>query len=122
MTPVVLEPVVVFWPLGSPGEKTHPWIILSSPVDGRVLCANLSDYIYDPSAECVLNPGDHSWLKKRSFVCLAKAVEMPSKNMGQVLAEGKSLVHHGSLSPEILFKVVSAAKSSRHISNRIKIK
>ena len=84
MASIVIKPGVVFWPLGEPGEKTHPWVILSCQVDGCVLAANISDYIHDPSAECVLNPSDHSCLKKPSFVYFAKSVEMPSKIMGRV--------------------------------------
>lgn len=118
----VIKPGVVFWPLGAPGEKTHPWVILSCPVGGSVLAANLSDYYHDPSAECVLDSGDHACLTKKSFVYFAKAEEMPCKKMGQVLAEGVLVVRWADLSPEILFKVMSAAKSTRHISNRIKIK
>jgi hypothetical protein len=122
MTPVVIKPGVVFWPLGAVGDKTHPWVVLSCSVAGCVLAANLSDYIHDPSAECVLKPADHSCLRKPSFVYFAKAVEMPSKNMGHVLAEGKLVVHHADLTPAILSKVMAAAKSTRHISDRIKIK
>jgi len=122
MPPVAIKPGVVFWPIGLEGQKIHPWIILSHPVDGCVLLANLTDVIHDPDEECVLQVGDHPCISKTSYVYFASKAEWPSKKMGHVLAEGKLVTHYEDLSPEILAKVIAAARTSRHMADDIKIK
>jgi hypothetical protein len=122
MPPVVIKPGVVFWPKGLVGQKIHPWIVLSHPVDGNVLLVNLSDEAHDGDAECVLNVGEHPCITKPSYVYFAEYEERPSKKMGHVLAEGRLVTHYADLSPEILERVLRAARSSADLSDDVKIR
>jgi hypothetical protein len=122
MPPVAIKPGLVFWPKGLEGDAIHPYIVLSYPVGEVVLVANFSDLGHYPEAECIVEVGEHSCIKKPSYVNFAKASPLPWRKMGHVLAEGKLVVHYPDLSDELFHRVMAAAKTSRHICDAMKIK
>jgi len=69
-----------------------------------------------------LNIGDHPWIKKESFVSFADALEINPSNYRRIqrLIVQKKIKLQPSLRPEILAKIVDAAKESDAIPENFK--
>lgn len=109
--------------MGKPEDKIHPYVVLTNPVEGRVLIVNFSDHEHDPDAECVVKHAElPKILKKDSFLFFAKTSEVTCEKMPKLLAENQAIKHLPDLPPEILDRVLRCAKLSRDIPDRLKIK
>ena len=107
-------------------DRMHLFVVLTNPYDDtgdgvqRVLLVSLStvydDKYHDPA--CVLEAGDHRFVKNKSFVVYAKArIEEANK-----LTEGvrKSLLQpHERVSEAVLVKIRQGLESSEHTTPRV---
>lgn len=57
------------------GVPTHLWVVLSDPriSDSTVLIANLTSWSLGADESCVLVPGDHPFIKRKTIIAYALA-------------------------------------------------
>ena len=107
-------------------DRMHLFVVLTNPFDDRgdgvprVLLVSLStvhdDKYHDPA--CVLEPGDHRFVKHKSFV-VYRAARIEEANK---LTEGvrKNLFQpHERVSEAVLLKIRRGLESSEHTTPRI---
>jgi hypothetical protein len=67
----------------------------------------------------MLKEGDHHFLKHDSIVDYRRTIVMSSVEIFNGISKGV-LINKGDVKPEILEKIIIAAKQSKHISSEIK--
>jgi hypothetical protein len=96
----------------------HLWFVISDPTKhgGVFIIVNITSDEHRASGECPLGPGDHKWIKKKSFVSFGDAIEItPEKAKKIHTLVGKTITLQRSLTPEVLSKIAKAGKSSKAI-------
>lgn len=121
--PVVIKPGVIFWPL--PTEETpkpHPWIVISQPVNGKVLTVNITDECHCPDSPCVLEIAEHVCVTKRSVIHYILFKERDAQQMSRALTRGTGLNICDDVSPDMLRRVIYGMKKTAFVRDSIKIK
>ncbi|SRR5258708_37898817 len=102
----------------------HLYIVISDPAKnaGNFIAVNITGDRFRTGEECVLDAGDHPWIKKKSFVAFADALEItPAHDRRlQKLIVSKKIVLQPSVSSEVLERIVTAAKVSTAIAENYK--
>jgi hypothetical protein len=122
MPPVSIRPGVVFWPNGLPGDKTHPWFVISEIVGGKILAVNATDFFHYSDSACILEKIDHECLLKKSSVNYPERQEFDAKKLASELEKNRLLLHKPDLKAEVLERVLSGARCTRDMTDDIKIK
>lgn len=100
-----------------PGSSldSHLWIVLSEPsIDPEnVLIVNLTTWAEYKDQACLLQPGDHPFVKQRTCVNYADAKVVTAHQLETFLDRGQ-IKHQTPLTPELLRRVrEGAAQSTR---------
>ena len=108
--PVLIWQGMVFW--AKPGDagtkRPHPRIVISNPVNGKVLTVNFTDYSKHPLSTCVVEKPEHSCLYKKSCVFYACPIEMEIQWLGKIFADNRpDIERHPDLSPALLARVIA---------------
>jgi len=92
----------------------HLWIVLSKPeLDSlHVLIANLTSWRADKDQACVLEPGDHPYIKKRSCVNYADSKIVTVRAIETLLQE-RLVEKHTPVSVPLLERIREGAMQSR---------
>ena len=101
----------------------HLWFVISDPTKNRgtYIIVNLTTDLFRAGKECVLNPGDHPWIRETSYISFADAIEItPEHNKTVTSFIGTKIIMQSSLEPKILRKIIQAAKHSKAISSGFK--
>jgi hypothetical protein len=108
----------------APRHIPHLYFVISdkNKNSGTFIIVNITGDRFRSGKECVLNLGDHPWIKKESFVSFADALEINPSNYRRIqrLIVQKKIKLQPSLRPEILAKIVDAAKESDAIPENFK--
>ena len=115
----LLEPGFTFLPKE---DGSHLWVVLTQPVDDKealVVCVNFTDAGNIPDSSCVLHPGDHPWISKKTRVFYGKARLWSSNRILGELKKGR-LIENDPLRPEVLKKVLEGARKSRFLPRKFK--
>lgn len=93
---------------------SHLWIVLSDPnIDSdSVLIVNLTSWRADKDQACVLDAGDHPYVKHRSCVNYTGAKVVTAAHIERLLSVGK-LVSHSPVDPGLLAKIRNSVLTSR---------
>jgi hypothetical protein len=93
----------------------HPWVIISSPrpaINGNVLAVNITELRQSCIDDaCILEPGDHQLIRKKSTVAYSRARLWPAKRIHFGILQ-KALSELPRLSPSILEKIIAGARNS----------
>lgn len=107
-------------------DRMHSFVVLTNPFDDmgdgvkRVLLVSLST-IYDHKNHdpaCVLEPGEHRFVKRKSFVVYRKARIEEVKKLTKGIHENK-FQSHTPISDSILSKICQGLESSEHTTPRV---
>ena len=101
----------------------HLYFVISDPSkhNGNFIIVNITGDRFRTGEECVLNVGDHQWIKKKSFVAFADALELtPRQEQTIQNAVGKRVQLQPCLSEAILSKIIDAAKTTPAMPEKLK--
>ena len=92
----------------------HLWFVISSSQLDPVVVVSVTTWRADKDQNCVLEFGDHPFLKHKSCIAydLAKSV---SQEKLRLWIERSELQFQDPVSPEILFRLLDGAAASRRI-------
>lgn len=99
------------------GSDKHLWVVISDPdinATDFVVTVNLTTYQVGKESACVLNPGDHPFIKRTTCVQYADARPIASAILDKHLGNGR-IVRQTPVSPQILARIRSGAAASCHI-------
>ena len=99
-------------------QAPHLFFVISDPQknSGTFIIVNITSDLFRAGRECVLNIGDHPWIKKECFVAFADALEITPER-GNIIEAliGTKITMQATVSATILAKIVQAAKQSKAI-------
>lgn len=92
----------------------HLWIVLSKPEldTEHILIVNLTSWRPDKDQACILNPGDHPYIKKKTCVNYALSKIVAADHIGR-LVRSHDLEKDVRLSMELLERVREGAMLSK---------
>lgn len=98
----------------------HLWVVISDPSAhaGVFVAVNLTRDVFLAGKECVLEKGDHKWVRETTYVCFGKAMKIGPKeeaNLQKQIQAG-TIKMHMPMDPKIIAKIVIAAKTSKALS------
>lgn len=99
-------------------QSDHLFFVISDPNQhgGTFVIVNVTSDVFRAGKECVLNPGDHPWIKKQCFVAFADAMEITAVQAQMIQAlMGNKISMQPCLNPPTLARIVEAAKQSTAI-------
>lgn len=95
-------------------DTPHLFFVISDPIqhNGIYHIVNITtDYIRAGNA-CVLDAGDHDWIREPSYVAYRDAKELkPEQDLDSLV--GKFVVMRTPLRPEVLARIVAAARATK---------
>jgi hypothetical protein len=95
----------------------HLWVVLSDPAldPDNVLLVNLTTLDEHKERVCVLNRGDHPWIRHETCVNYGDSVITTLAKLNAALAGG-ALSVQAPLAPEILRKIRNGAMNSERMA------
>ena len=107
-------------------DRMHLFVVLTNPFDDmgdgiqKVLLVSFSSirdyYTHDPA--CVLNPGDHPFVKHESFVVYKRAIIVEANKLIEGVRKNV-FSSHTPMSESVLSKIRQGLESSEHITPRV---
>jgi hypothetical protein len=100
-------------------EGGHLWVVISDPSThaGEFIAVNLTKDEFRAGKECELAPGDHQWIREKTFVSFGDAMRYAPKNalnLEKQIALG-TMKRHYPMKHSVLQKIIAAAKVSKAI-------
>jgi hypothetical protein len=95
----------------------HLWVVISDPmldVADPVVIVSLTTYKEGKDRTCVLEPGDHPFIRHPSVVYYIGAMDVSNAGLESCANEGRLLLQ-GAVSPEVLARVRQGAAQSPFI-------
>jgi len=99
----------------APGTSydSHLWMVISDPDQGsQCLIVNFTSWRADKDQACVVEAGEHPYIKHRTCVEFRGAKLVPIAKLEECLRSG-ALVSHEPLSAPLLAKIRAAVPNSR---------
>lgn len=115
-------PKVTLYIESGPSGK-HLFVIITAPTKScdNILLVNFTSIYegahYDPA--CVVEPGEHSFITKKSYVLYNKAMIRSAKEIERKITEKKIFVHRESVSKDLFIKIVAGILTSKEIPTEI---
>jgi len=102
-------------------DTPHLFFVISDPSKngGEYVIVNITTDYIRAGRECVLNVGDHDWIREASFVSFGDARKIGSDTPLEKLI-GTLVVMRTPLKPETLKIVSEAAKQSTALTDELK--
>lgn len=105
-------------------EGGHLWVVISDPGShaGDFIAVNLTKDVFRAGKECELSPGDHQWIKEKTFVSFGDAMRYAPKNalnLEKQITLG-TIRRHCPMKQSVLQKIIAAAKISKSIPEDFK--
>lgn len=97
--------------------KKHLFILLTDSVDIQSVISNILvpvnsyDGLRGQDATCILNSGDHKFIKHDSFIVYAKMRDEQTDKLLKAVKEG-TFIGHEPLSDDVFNKIIQGVKTS----------
>jgi hypothetical protein len=104
-------------------QISHLFFVISDPLkhDAGFVAVNITTNHIRAGEECVLDVGDHAWIKKQSFLSFRYAMLIDAQKAASIQGLVGTLVSiHPPLTEIILKRIVESAKTSRSIPQTLK--
>ena len=102
------------------GRRKHLWVaITGTDSNGNLVIANVTSQTPIKDQSCILDIGDHPFIKKGSIVNYAEAC-ITSAAAIRAAARGKAIEYDAAISAEALSRVQAGALASNQIELRVK--
>ncbi len=100
-------------PLPETSYDSHLWMLISDPSQGdECVIVNFTSWRADKDQACVVEPGEHPYVSKRTCVNFKDAKRCKTGDLDKLVAS-KNLKNAAPLSVELLAKIRSAVSESR---------
>ena len=98
-------------------EGGHLWVVISDPKmhGGEFIAANLTKDMFRAGKECELAPGDHQWIKEKTYVSFGDALKVGPKeavNLENHISSG-AIRRHFPMKSSVLEKIIEVAKKTK---------
>lgn len=100
-----------------PLPGAHPTIVLSDPLEGKLVVVNISDARKSAST-CYLDVGDHPAITKKSAVLYWRAKLLDAITREQLQAAG-ARVYPGVLDERVLQRIIAGARVSEDFTPKL---
>lgn len=102
-------------------DVAHLWIVISDPNEGgNVVCVNFTSLSEDEVDEsCILDPGDHPFIKRRTVVKYGLANWWAADKIAAAIASGQFSAHP-PVRPEILQRIREGGLNSLYLNRSMK--
>lgn len=100
-------------------EENHFWIVISKPLDGRVLVANLTDEEHCPKSPCCFEADEHPIIKKTSVIYYYKARTFEAAAIDAQLKSHRHIRRLPSFSPELVQRIIEGAKIAEDLTIKL---
>jgi hypothetical protein len=99
----------------------HLWVVINEPQahHGTALIVNVSTLRTGAETTCLLNGGEHPFIKHASYVRYSCARGAPAGDIAKALKTGK-LKPHQAVSPTLLAKLRAGATASTMLATGLK--
>jgi hypothetical protein len=96
--------------------EKHLWVVVSDPdaFPGAVLIANLTTHTCDQEDVCLLDAGEHPYIRHKTCVAYGRAKRTTRDDLCRLRDAGK-IDMQGPVSPEVLQRILIGASLSRRI-------
>jgi hypothetical protein len=107
-----------------PRNIPHLFIVISDPEkhNGTFIIVNVTGDRFMAGEECILTIGDHPRITKKSYLMFSNALEITpihAKKLNKLIEQNK-IKPQPSVSPEVLERIIAAAKISTTITENFK--
>jgi hypothetical protein len=115
-------PKVALYIESGPSGK-HLFVIVTAPTKScdDILLLNFTSIYegahFDPA--CVVEPGEHPFITKKSYVFYNKAMIRSSKEIELKIRENKISIHSKSVSQDLFNKIIAGISTSKEIPTEI---
>lgn len=101
--------------------KEHIYFVISDPSvgSGEVVFVNLTKWRDDKDQVCIIEPGDHPFVKERSVVFYSRLVISSEASLTEAISKGLFRIGEPA-NKEIIAKIQAGCCSSRDTSPRAK--
>jgi hypothetical protein len=99
--------------------NSHCWLVISEPLDGKVLCVNITDGGNCPDSPCHLAIGEHACITKPSAIVYRRAREFDAQKIVAEKARPVALSFLDEASPALLSKVIQGARQADDLTARL---
>lgn len=100
------------------GVGFHAWVVISKPLNGKVLAVNFTDVKNSPDSPCKIGIGEHPIINKPSAVYYKKAREFDVDLLNHHLNNSKELGQLEDCSRPLLERIIQGAKESDELTLR----
>jgi hypothetical protein len=94
-----------------PYTTPHLYIIISSIIDEIVVFVNITTPKWDSDNTCIINVGDHSFVKHQSIINYGDAKETRVEYLREAVSN-KFITPHDPVSPDLLQRIQAGALNS----------
>ena len=107
--------------IANPGStQKHLYVALTDPDSGgRLVIANVTSQGHGKDQSCVLNVGDHPFIKRESVINYADALIPREADLREAVQTGIAQ-SDAAVSPRVLAKIQAGALASPHAESDIK--
>ena len=102
-----------------PEGGNHFWIVVSAPLNGKVLAINVTDAVHSPDSPCKIAPREHPRVYKESVAYYRKAREFEAARIDELLQNSQNLRKLENCSPELLKRIIEGARVADDLTVRL---
>jgi hypothetical protein len=99
--------------------ESHFWIIVSEPLDGKVLAVNVTDGANCPDSPCKLAVGDHPRITIPSAIIYRKAREFQASIIEHESQRPYHLQFFADATPELLEVIIAGARTADDLTAKL---
>lgn len=101
-----------------PRDKNHLFFVLNNPKDGEAVLACLSSMHQYADRTCIVNPGDHPFIRHKSFIDYRHCRTDRVTHLTTLLERGY-IQRMDKASDALVERILKGAKRSEHTKQRI---
>jgi hypothetical protein len=105
--------------LRTPPNDHHLFVAIARTSSGKSLCVNVTSYHSNSDTSCVLNPGDHYFIKNKSVINYGDAREIEAITIANLINSGFCTLK-GTVSTNVLRKIQQGGLNSKMSKNKFK--
>jgi hypothetical protein len=105
--------------LSEESEENHFWIVISKPIDGRVLVANLTDRGKCPDSPCQFVPNEHPVITKASAIYYYKARTFEVAAIDAQLQSQRYVRQLPPFPPDLVKRIIEGTKVAEDLTLKL---
>jgi hypothetical protein len=105
--------------LSIPPNDKHLFVVIAPARSGKYLCVNLTSKRNNSDTSCVLQPGDHPFVKHESVINYKDTREVDPAVIQNQISRGNSQPYQ-SVSSEVLNRIQQGGLISKRLKNKYK--